>query len=235
VTAQDSLITFRDLLTMTSGFSWDEDADYTPWFLLSPDHVQAVLDLPHAAAPGVTYLYNTAAVHLLAAALGHAVHTELHQYATTHLFAPLGISSTSWETLDHGLVNGGAGLAMPARDLLTLGQLMLQNGVSGSQSIVPADWIRQSTAPQFSWRTDYGAAHGVSYAYLWWTADGPPAAFFAWGFGGQLIYVVPSLDLVVVTTTAWIGMSSQTALDTAVRLFGLINLDIVPAAIAPAN
>ena len=60
----------------------------------------------------------------------------------------------------------------------------------------------------------YGAQRGTTYGYLWWVAQ-PPAtvAIFAWGHGGQFAYVVPSLDLVVVATTQWQGLSAETECD----------------------
>lgn len=47
----------------------------------------------------------------------------------------------------------------------------------------------------------------MTYGYLWWVANGSPAhGFFAWGYGGQFVYVAPDLDLVAVVTTAWPGL-----------------------------
>jgi CubicO group peptidase (beta-lactamase class C family) len=108
-------------------------------------------------------------------------------------------------------------------------QLMLQDGWSGERSVVPEGWVREATRPHFSWRVDHGAQRGVSYGYLWWTADAPVPAYFAWGYGGQFVYVVPNLDLVVVTTTDWHGMASQFAFDTAVHVMSLIAGQVLPA------
>jgi CubicO group peptidase (beta-lactamase class C family) len=228
----DSAITVRHLLTMTSGFVWNDDTDYGPWIRAS-DHVQGLLDRPHAAQPGSVFDYNTAAVHVLGVVLRHATSAELSHYAAVHLLGPLGVEGITWEMLDAGLVNGGAGIAMTGRDLLKFGQLMLQDGWSGERDVVPEDWVREATRPHFAWRVDYGVQRGVSYGYLWWTADAPVPAFFAWGYGGQFVYVVPSLDLVVVTTTDWHGMNGQVAFDTAVRIMSLIAADVLPAVHAP--
>jgi CubicO group peptidase (beta-lactamase class C family) len=229
---EDSAITVRHLLTMTSGFVWDDDTDYGSW-LTTTDHVQALLDLPHAAAPGSVFDYNTPAVHVLGVVLRHATNEELSHYAAVRLLVPLGVKGITWETLDAGLVNGGAGIALTGRDLLKFGQLMLQDGWSGEQSVVPEDWVREATRPHFGWRVNYGAQRGVSYGYLWWTADAPVPAFFAWGWGGQFVYVAPSLDLVAVTTTDWHQMTSQIAFDTAVHIMSLIAGQLLPAVHAP--
>jgi CubicO group peptidase (beta-lactamase class C family) len=138
----------------------------------------------------------------------------LPEYAEQALFAPAGISSARWEALEFGTVNGGAGLSLTARDLLRIGQLLLQEGRSGDRNVLSAAWVRAMTAPRFSWREDVGPQSGVSYGYLLWVADGTPhPAYFAWGYGGQFVYVVPSLDLVVVTTTEWRDFTSEEEAD----------------------
>jgi len=222
-------ITVRDLLTQTSGFTWSDQFDYSAW-LAATDHVQALLDHPHASVPGEAFNYNTAAVHLLGVVVAQATGEDLSRYAVTRLLVPLGVHQFDWERLSEGTVNGGAGFALTGRDLLSFGQLMLQNGWSGDLSVVPEGWVHEATQPRFSWRTSYGDQHGVSYGYLWWVADGPPAAFFAWGFGGQFVYVVPALDLVIVTTTDWHAMSDAAAMATSEHILGIFVRQVLPAA-----
>lgn len=206
--AGDGAVTVAQLLTMTSGYAWNETSgnDYNLW-ILSPDHIQFLLDRAQTGAPG-SFTYNSAAVHLLGVLVQDAVGMPLPAFADTVLFRPIGVQSAQWETLESGTVNGGSGIALTGRDLLRYGQLVLQHGRSGSHQIVPLDWVGAMTAPQFGWRETDGPQHGVSYGYLWWTADGPPVhAAFAWGYGGQFIYIVPSLDVVAVATTAWQGLT----------------------------
>jgi CubicO group peptidase (beta-lactamase class C family) len=93
--------------------------------------------------------------------------------------------------------------------------------------------MAEMTAPHFGWRDSYGAQRGVTYGYLWWVADAPavPVAF-AWGYGGQFVYVVPSLQLVVATTTEWRGLSVDglTAVGLAEQVLDVIVTDVIPAA-----
>src|SRR5262245_9105677 len=194
-------ITVRHLLTMTSGFQWDETngPDYNLW-ITSSDHVQYLFDRPFASPPGAQFAYNSAAVHVLGVVLERARGLPLAQYANERLFPFLGVDAVAWEPLEHGTVNGGSGIHLRARDLLKLGQLYLQRGFSGERSVVPESWVDESTRPRFPWRDTFGAERGVTYGMLWWVSDADPPAFFAWGYGGQFAYVVPSRELVVVGT-----------------------------------
>src|SRR5213594_5157202 len=207
----DSAVTVRDLLTMTSGYAWDETKgpDYDTW-IVADNHVQYLLDRPHAYPPGATFTYNSAAVHTLGVVLQDAAGAPLPQYAAQHLFGAIGVDTVAWEPLDRGTVNGGSGIALRGRDLLKVGQLFLQRGWSGDVSVVPESWVDSVTRPHFAWRTSLGPVQRLTYGMLWWVSDGNPAAYFAWGYGGQFVFVVPSRDLVVVATTDWQALSTET-------------------------
>ena len=226
----DSTVTVRHLLTMTSGYQWNEDTgdDFNQW-IAADNHVQYLLDRAHATAPGATFTYNSAAVHTLGVVLQDAATMPLPRYAAP-LFTALGVDTVAWESLDRGTVNGGAGIALRGRDLLKFGQLFLQRGWSGDRSLVPEAWVDEATRPQFAWRTTVGPLSRVTYGMLWWVSDAAPAAFYAWGYGGQFVYVVPSRDLVVVATTDWSGPSDMTPQALAAAALGVIVNDVVPAA-----
>jgi CubicO group peptidase (beta-lactamase class C family) len=205
----DSAVTIADLLTMTSGYQWNETNgnDYNVW-VTSPNRVQFLLDRAQTSPPG-PFTYNSAAVHLLGVLVQRAAGMPLPAFADSVLFAPAGITSARWEPLDSGTVNGGSGIALTGRDLLRYGQLLLQDGRSRNRQIIPAEWVRAMTAAHFTWRNTVGREHGVTYGYLWWVADGTHVPrFFAWGYGGQFLYVAPDLDLVAVVTTAWSGLGA---------------------------
>jgi CubicO group peptidase (beta-lactamase class C family) len=230
--AGDRAVTVRQLLTMTSRYQWHESDgnDYNNW-VLSGDHVQFLLDRLQTDPAG-TFTYNSAAVNLLGLVLQNAAAKPLPEFAAEVLFEPIGITTVQWEALEPNMVNAGSGIKMTATDLLRFGQLLLQRGRSGTQQVVPESWIDAGTAPQFGWRETYGAQRGTTYGYLWWVAQ-PPAtvAIFAWGHGGQFAYVVPSLDLVVVATTHWQGLSAETNPTTfAGNVLTIIVNNVLPAA-----
>jgi CubicO group peptidase (beta-lactamase class C family) len=230
--AGDRAVSVRQLLTMSSRYQWNENSadDYNLW-VLSTDHVQFLLDR-RQTDPAGTFTYNSAAVNLLGQVLQDAVAKPLPDFATEALFQPIGITSVRWEELEPNMVNAGSGIKMTATDLLRFGQLLLQRGRSASRQVVPESWIDTGTTPQFNWREQYGAQRGTTYGYLWWVAQ-PPAtvATFAWGYGGQFAYVVPSLDLVVVATTEWQGISAEVNPTTfAGNVLTVIVNDVLPAA-----
>lgn len=202
-------ITVGHLLTMTGGFAWEETGttEYNLW-TASGDHVEYLLDRPLETSPGAAFSYNSAAVHLLGVVLEVATGVRVPEYADRVLFGPLGIPDRRWEELGDAAVNGGSGLDLRPRDLARIGQLFLQQGWSGHESIVPAHWVSEATARRFTGFGGVGPIRSLSYGYLWWV-DLDRDAYFAWGFAGQFLYVAPALDLVVVATTDWRGVTGD--------------------------
>ena len=212
LSADQRSITIRHLLSMTGGFQWDESGglgDYSLW-IQSADHIQTLLARPVINTPGTGFVYNSAAVHLLGVVIEEAVGEPLSSYADRVLFQPAGIRPVRWESLSRGYVNGGSGIDLRARDLARLGQLYLQQGVSGARRVLPEGWVAAATSPKFGWRASYGSLDRYTYGYLWWISEGEPeTAYLAWGYGGQFVYVVPDLELVVVITTDWRRLSQE--------------------------
>ncbi len=137
-----------------------------------------------------------------------------------------------WEAFSDGTFNGGAGIDLRPRDLARLGQLFLQGGHDGRGQRVPRTWVESASQPAFSWQARYGTLSALSYGFLWWTSAEAPEAFFAWGYGGQFVYVVPSKQLVVVTTTEWRGLSSEGGPTEVTQALLEVVVDrIVPAAL----
>jgi CubicO group peptidase (beta-lactamase class C family) len=188
-------ITVRDLLTMTSGNRWDEDTTETQ-IQVTPDWVAATLRLPRAATPGTSFNYSTGDTHLGSAVLASATQTSGCEFIHQHLLAPLGIVAEHWGRDPQGYFSGGYNFYATPRELAKFGLLYLHDGRWNGTQLVPAAWVEASMTNQ----VDAGAPY--SYGYDFWLRDiaGHHVAM-AWGFGGQMIYIIKDLDLVVVMTT----------------------------------
>ncbi|MBZ0305499.1 MAG: beta-lactamase family protein [Anaerolineae bacterium] len=180
VDAHKQRITLRHLLRMSSSLGWS-DADVGK-MMQSPDWIQFVLDGEMVAEPGTVFNYSTTNTHLLSAILQQATGMTALEYARQKLFDPLGIGTVRWQADPQGINMGGMGLWMTTRDMARIGQMMLYGG----QGIVSESWVKESTTPPDG-----------EYAYLWWAeAD----MFYASGYGGQMIYILPQREMVVVLT-----------------------------------
>ena len=233
---QKDRITLQDLLTMTSGLEWPEstvpDADPSNIFWQmqrASDPYRFVLTQPLAATPGTVWNYNSGGVELLGDILAKVSHQKLEAFARQALFDPLGIKHFAWLP-SNGKPAASWGLWLRPRDLAKIGQLLLNHGNWNGQQIVSTQWINEMVAPHVprpSWWPS-GADEAISYGYLWWlghlaTRDRTVHWIAGIGWGGQRLYVVPSLDLVIVVTAsvetsgAPQYLAGSTALDLVVR------------------
>ncbi|CAN5838583.1 hypothetical protein BH24CHL3_BH24CHL3_01210 [soil metagenome] len=196
-------IALRSFLSMTSGLWWDTHDDW-PMLLAAENWVENTLRQPIVAPQGTTYLYNTGGSHLIGVALETVVGRPLEDYAEEHLFTPLGIERGAWMRSPQGEANGGSGLELLPTDMAKLGQLLLQQGRWNDIQILPENFAVAATTRQSDGEGVTGGNVGVPYGFQWWVTNGTGhEAFFALGFGGQYIYVVPELELVVVVAAGF--------------------------------
>lgn len=196
-------ITMESFLSMTSGLWWDTHDDW-PMLLAADNWVTNTLRQPVIAPQGTQFLYNTGGSHLVGVMLAEMVGQPLEDYAATHLFGPLGIAPGPWMRSPQGEVNGGSGLELLPRDMAKLGHLLLERGIWHGTQVVDSSYAGAATTRQSDGEAVTGGSIGVAYGFQWWITNGAGyEAFFALGFGGQYIYVVPDLDLVVVVAAGF--------------------------------
>jgi CubicO group peptidase (beta-lactamase class C family) len=190
-------ITIEDLLTMQSGLETTSNRNYGRW-VLSDNWVEFAIDQPLVAEPGTRMLYSTGSTHLLSAILTRATGMDTKRFAQQALTRPLGYSMSYWSQDPQGIYFGGNDMEMTPRQMLLFGELYLNNGKHQGEQILSAQWVERSY--QAHARSPRG--QGRFYGYGWWLRDlAGMQVPVAWGYGGQLIFVVKELDLVVVATS----------------------------------
>lgn len=200
----------QDLLTQRSGF--ERIGNMHGWYSAYATRYpkQPVMDIalqrPVQAAPGTRFLYSNMDTHLVSVALGRRLGQPLADYARDALFTPLGIREWQWPAVQ-GYTNGAGNLQLGARDLARLGQLWLQKGQWQGRTLIDPAYFAEATRTVV---TDLGAefpSRGpsrIGYGYLFWTSEGlRPGwkSFYAAGFGGQFVLVVPTHQAVIVALT----------------------------------
>lgn len=213
---QKADIQIQHLLTMTSGFEWDESGvtEFQNWNA-SSDPIGYVLQRDLVASPGSVFNYNSGAVHLLSAILHKALGSELEPFIMSHFFLPLGIEELDWERLGDNRFDGASGLKLKATDTLKIGLMLSNKGrfvndTGEAKQIVPEQWIDQALTPRIAMNDQYGELQRTGYGYLWWFGQGNNTDIqLAWGWGGQFIMTAPDHNLVVVTNNDFNVGASQ--------------------------
>jgi CubicO group peptidase (beta-lactamase class C family) len=220
-------LTLGHLLSMQAGLERTSGENYGRW-VSSPNWVRYALSRPFVDEPGGAMLYSTGSSHLVSAMLTRASGRSTHALMQEWLADPLDINIPQWPRDGQGIYFGGNDMLMSPRGMAKFGELYRRGGVTeDGQRIVPASWIAQSWTPRTS-----SPWSGEDYGYGWFvgTAGGYPVRY-AWGYGGQMIYIVPDLALTVVMTSNPNSTRDGGHID---ALHALLSDGIVPAAAAGA-
>ena len=190
-------ITIEHLLTMQSGLESTSSRNYGAW-VQSANWVRHALAKPLLAAPGTRMIYSTGNSHILSAILTKATGRSTFQFAQEALAKPLGFSLAPWMRDPQGVYFGGNDMLMTPRQMLAFGELYRNGGQAAGRQVLSRKFIDDTLEPRGRSRIS-----GREYGYGWWMREiAGREAYYAWGFGGQYIYIVPSLDLTVVSTSS---------------------------------
>ncbi|HET9473649.1 MAG TPA: serine hydrolase domain-containing protein [Steroidobacteraceae bacterium] len=200
--AQKRAMTLEDLLTMSAGYFCDDTNDDAPgneeamWNQTAePDFYRYTMKVPMATPPGEKSVYCSSNPNLALGMVGRATQ-EFPIYSFDRLIAgPMKLGNYAWPLDPAGNPYGGGGAMFLPRDFLKFGQLMLNGGTWDGRRILSWEFVEQAAAPLYHLRNVY-------YGYYWWIEDYPyknrtVRSYSALGAGGQVVTVVPELDLVV--------------------------------------
>jgi len=192
-------VTLEHLLTMTAGFEWVENGAIAGRCFSSPDWHRFTIESSLTSNPGEVFNYNTALTHLLSGILTKVSGTTTRDFATSRLFDLLGMTCTWWSRDPRGYYFGGSEVWLTPRDLAKFALLFLREGRWEDRRIVSDQWLHE--ASRLRVRTGAGGWGFGDYGYLFWTKNlgGYPTTLCS-GYGGQNIFLIPDLDLAVVTT-----------------------------------
>lgn len=197
-------MTLEHLLMMRSGYFCDDsnpDAPGNEDKMLDqaeePDYYRYTLRLPLDREPGAKGVYCSIDPNLALGVVARATGEPVMDTFDRLLGEPMQIATYAWPLSPAGQPYGGGGMQVLPRDFMKLGQLMLNGGTWRGRRILSADFVSRAAAPLH----DLGS---IQYGLLWWNMEYPyngrkVRAFFAGGNGGQVVMVVPELDLVVAT------------------------------------
>jgi len=218
-TGDKKYINIEHLLTMNSGLQWEEWAislssvknDQIGCWFWEDGPMDYVLRKEFAAVPGTRFNYSGGDIQILVEILKNSTGLPLDEFSEKYLFEPLGISSFDWWLIfPTGEVQGAGGLKLTPRDMIKIGAMMLKNGSWNGDQVISEKWVEKCAKP-FSGNTgikipgeDLGE---VGYSYTWWTKDieynnKQISMYYALGWGGQKIVIIPDLDMVVAFTGA---------------------------------
>ncbi|MBT3168229.1 MAG: serine hydrolase [Candidatus Cloacimonetes bacterium] len=229
-------ITIEHLLTMTSGLKWDEwssplsskNNDIISLWFRYKDPIKGILKRPLLTKPGTHFTYSGGNTIILGEILKNATKMSIDEFSTKYLFEPLDINNSNWAVkYRNGTIQTAGSLEITPRAMTKIGATFLNNGVWNNKQIISQEWIEKSKIPYRENKNlkipkvDSGK---VGYAYSWWTgqgANGKTSIFYAGGWGGQYIMVIPDWDMVVTFT-------GGNYLD-KVRVFEILTDYILPA------
>ena len=214
-------ITLAHLMTHASGLACNDNDEASPGGedtmqsqTAQPDWWKYTLDLPMQNEPGARYAYCSGGMNLVGGALTAATGAWLPALFDRTVARPLQFGPYAWNLAPDGEGYLGGGSRLRPRDLLKIGQMYLDGGVWRGRRIVSKAWVARSTAPivtineqttGLDTETLHNTYFGGADGYAWHTFDVTVGGrtyreYEAAGNGGQILAVVPELELAVVLT-----------------------------------
>lgn len=214
-------LTLKELLTMRTGLETTSFHNYGRW-VASDNWVWFALDQPMEEEPGGDMVYSTGTSHLLSVILTRATGMSTRDFAQQYLFGPMDISAGGWDRDPQGYYMGGNNMSLRPADMMKIGQMVMNGGTYRGERIISEAWLEDSFTTYT--RSNFNP---YDYGFMWWKKPvGDFKVRFAWGFGGQYIFMIPELNAVVVLTGSLQNADQSRSYKEPV--FELLREDILP-------
>ena len=200
-------VSIKNLLQMSSGIVWNEDySDPESDVSIAAAYNSTTLTnylnkLPTNSKPGEFFNYNTGETNLVGGLVHSAIGNNLSAYLEQKIWQPFGMESdASWSVDENHLLElGGCCINATLRDYARIGLFAMNDGkLTDGTRVLPEGWMKESTTPSKGYR---------GYGYQWWLEDsmrtGEPSSFSALGIFGQMIWINPATETIIVTHSAW--------------------------------
>jgi len=211
-------IQIKHLLTMSAGLSWNQfsypfqdSRNDAGNMYRCKDVVEYYFSKPIFREPGLSLNYSNAATTTCGALIENASGYSIEEFSNQFLFKPLNITSYYWGKYPEGTYDTDGSLALRARDVAKIGQLVLDNGKWNGKEILAADWIAVSTKKHFS-RTD-----DIDYGFYWQQTyiqykNKKIRTIFGWGDGGQFLFIFPEINTIIVSNAGNYGKGEDSVI-----------------------
>lgn len=195
-------ITINDLLQMSSGLKWDEDygdiSEATNMLYRQRNCYSSAIAAPYEKKPGSEWKYSSGTTNILSGIIRNTLNDDnlYFDFPYAMIFRKIGMNSMVFETDASGYFVGSSYGYATARDWARFGQLYLQNGVWKGDSILPEGWVDYTRTPAPASKGRYGAQFWLNRSGE--LLDIPTDMFSCKGHRGQMIFIIPSRNIVVV-------------------------------------
>ncbi len=196
-------MTINNLLQMTSGLNENDYGDILRLglFYYAKDQNKRALKTKLRHEPGTEFQYSSITTQLLGICLEKAIGKSFETYFKEKIWEPMGMEYNALSSKDDkGFHKYFGGISANPKDLAKFGLLYLNNGNWNGQQIVPEDWVKATA------KRDTIQGKSTSYTNCFWLDTYPlenvfnKSDFFAGGYGGQIVYVNPENNTVIIRT-----------------------------------
>lgn len=223
-------VTIHHLMTMTTGHDWHEIGDESEFyaFATAPDQLNYILEKPIVNTPGTVFNYSDGAAHLISVIITKATGMDGSEFADKYLFGPMDLGDRIWYADNRMFAYGGVGLCLGIHDMIKFGFLYLNEGNFNGQQIVSSEWINEATRYRIS--TNNAIPFLTDYGYYWWLGNAHGHDFIcANGYGGQFIFIVEELNLVVCSRSNYRNIDRSKAGENWYNILNIIINQVLPA------